>query len=428
MLVAIRITAQAQLDRIELERNRELVHRAFERIDPGRGARRAHVAGGGKIELRDLMRILRVGALVEEARPAGLLPVKILVLRGQRDGIVGDRLERAGTRSADLDALDHARPVTDLIHLLPAQHEPHRALERARREHREDHLVLRAQARAEPASHIRPDDANVLRLHLEHACDVALHVLHALRLVVDGEFAVPPVDHRGGIELHRIVMLHWDVILGFVAHLGCGECLPRFAARLRRAERRRLRLQGDGGIALLMEVGDVRLLLVFDAHQGGGKARDLPLLGDDQRDRLVVEADLVIVERAKRRSVRRDLVLVGLIALCHARPVLVREHVEYAFDAQRLARIDVLDAPFGDARRDDGGMRQPLRVVFARIFRRARDFRAAVDAGRWRADIGHGLAHRIFLSDCDCGVPCAACARARTMPRRASSILKELCA
>jgi hypothetical protein len=43
VLIAIRVAAQAQLDRVELERDRELVHGAFERIDGGRRAGRAHV-------------------------------------------------------------------------------------------------------------------------------------------------------------------------------------------------------------------------------------------------------------------------------------------------------------------------------------------------------------------------------------------------
>ena len=47
VLVAIRIAAQAKLERIELERDRKLVHRAFERIDAGRGAwaRMSHEVG-----------------------------------------------------------------------------------------------------------------------------------------------------------------------------------------------------------------------------------------------------------------------------------------------------------------------------------------------------------------------------------------------
>src|SRR5258708_523762 len=196
VLIAVRIAAQAQLDRVELERDRKLVHRAFERKRAGRGARRAHVAGGGKVELGQLVRVVRVGALVEEPRPAGLLSLKILVLRGHRDGVVGDRFERAGARGAELDALKHGRPVADPVHLLAAQHAPHRALQRARRQQPETRLVLRPQPRAEAAPHIGRHDAHVLGLHLEHAGDVALHVLHALGLVVDGELAVPPVDHR----------------------------------------------------------------------------------------------------------------------------------------------------------------------------------------------------------------------------------------
>ena len=46
VLVAVRVAPQAQLQRIELERHRKLVHRAFECIDAGGRARRAHVRRG----------------------------------------------------------------------------------------------------------------------------------------------------------------------------------------------------------------------------------------------------------------------------------------------------------------------------------------------------------------------------------------------
>src|SRR5262249_25296577 len=106
VLVTVRIAAQAQLQRIELERDRKLVHRAFERKRAGRRARAAHIAGGREVELGELVYVFRVGAFVEEAGPAGLLPVKILVLRGHRNSVVGDGLERAGGRGAELDALE----------------------------------------------------------------------------------------------------------------------------------------------------------------------------------------------------------------------------------------------------------------------------------------------------------------------------------
>src|SRR5205085_1899375 len=58
VLVAIRITPQAKIERIELERDRKLVHRAFESIDAGRSAWTAHVAWCCKIEPGELMRVL----------------------------------------------------------------------------------------------------------------------------------------------------------------------------------------------------------------------------------------------------------------------------------------------------------------------------------------------------------------------------------
>ena len=100
-----------------------------------------------------------------------------------------------------------------------------------------------------------------------------------------------------------------------------------------------------------MEIGNEGFLLVFDAHQGGREARDFPLLGEHQRDRLPAEHDLVVVERTERRAVfRRHIVLVRGRLVGHARPIFVREHVEYAFDAQRVAGVDARDAAFGDRR------------------------------------------------------------------------------
>ena len=38
VMIALRITSQAKFERIDLERDRKFVHRAFERVDAGRGA------------------------------------------------------------------------------------------------------------------------------------------------------------------------------------------------------------------------------------------------------------------------------------------------------------------------------------------------------------------------------------------------------
>ena len=225
----------------------------------------------GEIEPRQLVRVLGVGALVEQAGPAGLLPMEVLVLRGDRDGVVRDRVQRSAGVCAERDALDHRRPIAQRIHLLPRQHDTHRALQRARREHRQHHLKLRPQPRAETAAHERRHDAHILRLHAEHAAEIALHVLHALGLVVDRELAVALEDHRRGIELHRVVVLDRNVVLALVAHGGGSKRLLGLAAPLRRREqgldRARRVLHGRRRVAQAKHVRDMRLLLVFHTHQ-----------------------------------------------------------------------------------------------------------------------------------------------------------------
>src|SRR5262249_4463424 len=126
VLVAVWIIPQAQLQRIDLERNRQLIHRALERIDGRGGAGGALVARCWLIELGEPVRVARIGALVEEAGPAGLLPPEVLVLRGPCDGVVGDSVERPARVRADLDLLDHRRPVAERGHLLAVGTHAHR--------------------------------------------------------------------------------------------------------------------------------------------------------------------------------------------------------------------------------------------------------------------------------------------------------------
>jgi hypothetical protein len=150
VLVAIRITPQAKLERIELEGDRELVHRAFERIDGGRGTRGAHIAWCRKIEPRQLVPVFPMGALVEQAGPPGLLPIEVLVLRRHRNRFVHDCIECSAGVCRQLDLLDHRGPVAEHIHLLPGQHEAHRALQRARRQRGKHHIVLRRSPEPNP--------------------------------------------------------------------------------------------------------------------------------------------------------------------------------------------------------------------------------------------------------------------------------------
>ena len=168
-LVAIRIALQPQFDRVELERDRQLVHGAFERADAGSRARRAHVAGRGDVETDELVGEAAVRALVELFRPAGVVARKVLVARGDGRGLVRDRIERAVGLCAESDALDRRGPVAEPVHLLPRQHDANGALQRERAKRCQHHLVLRPQAGAEGAADIGRDHADVIGLLAEHA-------------------------------------------------------------------------------------------------------------------------------------------------------------------------------------------------------------------------------------------------------------------
>ena len=105
--------------------------------------------------------------------------------------------------------------------------------------------------------------------------------------------------------------------------------------------------------------------------------------------------------------------------------MLVRQHIDHAFNGKGFASVDPGDAALGDRGCNDTGMCEPGHIELAGVFRRAGDLGAAIDAGCGGADVsGHGPApiHRIFLLDCDCGVPVAAWVSARMMARRETDL------
>src|SRR5215471_21049206 len=107
----------------------------------------------------------------------------------------------------------------------------------------------------------------------------------------------------------------------------------------------------------------------------------------------------------------------------------MRQHVDHTCNGECFAGVDPGDAALGDRGCNDAAMRQTGRIELGGVFCSAGDLGAAIDA-RCGTDVGGhkpAPAQRIFLLDCDCGVPAAACVSARTMARRARSILKALC-
>ena len=182
-------------------------------------------------------------------------------------------------------------------------------------------------------------------------------------------------------------------------------------------------------VAPTMHIRNVRVRLVLHPHQRCRETRDLRRFGDDERDRLAAEHDPAVVERPERRSRGRYVIFISLIVVRHRRTILMRQHVEHALDAHRGAEIDARDAALRDCRGYNAAVNKARHVELGGVFGGAGDLREAVDPGCGCADVmRHGRAQAIFLDDCDCGVPRAACVSAREMQRRARSILKLLCA
>ena len=192
----------------------------------------------------------------------------------------------------------------------------------------------------------------------------------------------------------------------------------------------------------------------------GRVAGRLEILRQHHSDGLAAELDAVVVERPERRTIpRRHLILVGFVVVRHGWTVLVREDRDDALDFQCRGNIEPFEAASCDRRRHQAGIGKIRRAEFRRIARRAGDLVAPVNPGGCRADIArHGCtrlsgrsgssrcmrgcgsdcaesrrafeqraavnscrggraslgarsvidAHAILLSDCDCGVPCAA--------------------
>ena len=185
MLVAVRIAAQTQLERVQRQGGGEFVHRRFESEQSRSGTGPAHVAGGRQIEPRQPVHILGIRRTVEQTGPARLLAMKVLVARRDGHRVVGDDVECSAGIRAEPDALDHRRPVAQRICLLARQDDPYGPLQGACRQHRQAPPgTAGAGRRAETAAHERRHDAHIFGLHAEHAAEKPLHVLHALGLVV----------------------------------------------------------------------------------------------------------------------------------------------------------------------------------------------------------------------------------------------------
>ena len=171
----------AQLNGIDVQPNRQLVHRLLERQQPDRLARRTHGIGHRQIERRDALAGEPVGRGVERARR---VHDRLGIFVGPcalRERLVGDGGERAVALGAQPHALDRGRAVgRDIKHLLAGQHDPHRPGELARGERRQDGIGIDRQLAAEAAADIFGDHLDLVGRKHERAGDRLVGALDEL--------------------------------------------------------------------------------------------------------------------------------------------------------------------------------------------------------------------------------------------------------
>ena len=357
-LVLLRLVAQAQLDGVDVQRHRELVHGGFEREDAARLAGGAHV--GRRVHVHGCQAMARgdVRARVQEPARVQERLRELLVGGGLLVALVHDGGEAAVARGAEGDALDRVRAVADaVVHLAPRQHQLDRPPRHAGAERRQRHVRPGAQPGAEGAADEGRDDADVLGRDAEHGGELVGHVVHPLRLVPQGQAVAVPGRDRG-VHLDRVVVLARDHV-GLV-DLDLGGREGSFGIAAPRLVRLDLALVG-----LLVrrvhrlgaaDVGGRGLGRVGDAHQPRRVGGLLEGLGDHERDRLALMVHPVVLEHVQALTdgwVREALVR----SVGEPRRVAVGQDREHAGRPFGLRRVDRSDAAARDGAPHDGGMR-----------------------------------------------------------------------
>ena len=168
--------------------------------------------------------------------------------------------------------------------------------------------------RAEGAADERTDHLYVLGRKAEDGRDLGLLVDDELALAPQRQpIAVPGRDGR--VRLHRIVILARDVVDLIDLHRRVRQSAVGVAARgVGRQPRIRL-LSASGTTAWAFgsaRIDDRPLGRVGDAQRRGGALGLVERVGDDDRDRLAVEADVVVLQHMQPLADGRiDVALVG---------------------------------------------------------------------------------------------------------------------
>jgi len=192
-LVDLRIVAHAQIDRIHVERDGELVHRRFLTERAARLSGRARIGRRAHVHAHQPVLDLDVGAGVHEVdRRAGRLH-ELVGLRSMRVGRMLDCKQMAVPLRGITVLLTRRRTMTDRgEHLPPCEDQLDRPLRYARRERGQRGVRPRLSFAAKTSTDERIDDMHVFRRELEELCEILRGVAHALRSIVDRELVTVP--------------------------------------------------------------------------------------------------------------------------------------------------------------------------------------------------------------------------------------------
>ena len=157
----------------------------------------------------------------------------------------------------------------------------------------------------------------------------------------------------------------------------------------------------------------MRLAFVLDVDKRGGLTSLLEGLGDDQGQRLTAVENSRAPERSKRYALGRHILNVAARRWRELARIVMREYPQDARESQSFCRVEAEDLSPGDMARHDIAVSQARNAVVGGICCASGDFGGTVDSADLRPD------------HLDTSAP-AAWARARTIARFASSILKSL--
>ena len=154
--IDVGIVADAQLDRIDPGRDRQLVHRRLECVHAGRLARRAHPGRRRDVQRDHAVSRAPVRRGVHHPARQGRLLGELANRRGLDDRVVAQRGQPPVAAGAEPHPLDRRRPVAGHVeHLLARDRDLHRAAHGLRCHHGEDHVRPRRPLGAEPAADVR---------------------------------------------------------------------------------------------------------------------------------------------------------------------------------------------------------------------------------------------------------------------------------